>query len=81
MSLNFSKINKKIIIRQKSSLLSSYSNRNFKNNNILNLTPKSFNSEDKADEYILDLVLKNNGYELFNDKYELAWKEIAPYLD
>ena len=40
-----------------------------------------FNSEDRADEFILNLILKNNGYELFNEKYELAWKEIAPYLD
>ena len=59
MSLNFSKINKKIIIRQKSSLLSSYSNRNFKNNNILNLTPKSFNSEDNIQKDITNLLKHN----------------------
>ena len=33
--------------------------------------------EEKAHEYVVDIILKG----LLNQKYELAWQEIAPFLD
>ena len=59
MSFNFSKNSEKIIIKQRNGLLSSYSNRNLINNNILNLTPKSFKSEDNIKKDI-KVLLKYN---------------------
>ena len=37
--------------------------------------------EQSANEYISDLMLKSDDFKLFNAKYELAWNEIAPFLD
>lgn len=60
MTLNLSKINKKIIIRQRSSLLSSYSTRVVRNNkNQLNLTPRNFNSNDNINRDITNLLEQN----------------------
>lgn len=33
--------------------------------------------EEKAHDYVVDITLKG----LLNQKYELAWQEIAPFLD
>ncbi len=43
------------------------------------LQPKT--PEQSADEYISELMLKGDNFKLFNTKYELAWQEIAPFLD
>ena len=59
MSFNFSKNSEKIIIKQRNGLLSSNSNRNLINNNILNLTPKSFKSEDNIKKDIKALLKYN----------------------
>ena len=37
--------------------------------------------EDKANEYLADLALKNDNFKTFNEKYELAWQKVAPFLD
>ena len=60
MSLNLSKINKRIIIRQRSNLSSSYSTKNVrKTSNRLYLTPRSLDSDDNIKNAITNLLDHN----------------------
>ena len=37
--------------------------------------------EEKADKFITSLMLRNDNLKLFNEKYNLAWNEIAEFMD
>ena len=56
MSLDITRINKKIIIKQRTNLSSSYSTKNFRKiSNRLHLTPRSFHSDYKIKRDIINL--------------------------
>ena len=37
--------------------------------------------DEQAQEYVADLVLKDDNQKTFNEKYEKVWQQIAPFLD